>query len=293
MSTPDSATGTAPLPLAGRHALVTGGGTGIGLACAARLLADGATVTLAGRRGEVLEAAAGELRTAAPAGTQVRAVACDVTDEDEVAAAVAAAVDDDGRLQIAVANAGGGGGTPFLWLTADQWRSGLDTNVVGTAVTMKHAGLAMQDGGGSSIAMGSVAGVFGGRFRAVYAASKAALDMMVRVAADELGPFGIRINSVRPGLVLTPTTAAIADPESPNVAQADYLANMPLGRLGTVDDVAELVRFLAGPESSWITGQAYTIDGGHTLRRAPNLEAPMRERLGDEAVDRAVGPRWA
>ncbi|MCB0996039.1 MAG: SDR family oxidoreductase [Acidimicrobiales bacterium] len=280
-------------PLTGKHALVTGGGTGIGLGCAARLLRDGATVTIAGRRADVLDEAAVALRAAAPEGAGVRVAVCDVTDEEQVAAAVATAADDAGALHIAVANAGGGGGTPFLWLTADQWRSGLDTNVVGAAMTMKHAGLAMQAHGGSIIAMSSISGVLGGRFRAIYAASKAALDMMVRVSADELGPFGIRVNSVRPGLVLTPTTSSIADPAQPNAAQDDYLANMPLGRLGTVDDVAELVRFLAGPESSWITGQAYNVDGGHTLRRGPNLEVPIRERLGDAAVDGAVGPRWS
>ena len=152
-------------------------------------------------------------------------------------------------------------------------------------------------GGGSIVAMSSIAGALGGRFRTAYAVSKAGLDMMVRTAADELGPFGIRVNSVRPGLVPTETTARLTDADGDTnplaVTRNDYIAQMPLARLGTPDDVGQLVRFLAGAEASWITGQNIAVDGGHTVRRAPNMEASVRAQLGDEAVDELVGPRWA
>jgi NAD(P)-dependent dehydrogenase (short-subunit alcohol dehydrogenase family) len=181
-------------------------------------------------------------------------------------------------------------------MTAAQLRDIYEPNVIGAFLTIKQAALAMRDhGGGSIIAVSSIAGALGGRFRAAYASSKAALDMIVRVAADELGPFGIRVNSVRPGLVPSEATQAIAGEgvQGPlKQVQDDYLRQMPISRLGTPDDVGALVAFLAGPGASWITGQNIAVDGGHTLRRAPNMEAALRAGIGDEAVDRLVGPRW-
>jgi NAD(P)-dependent dehydrogenase (short-subunit alcohol dehydrogenase family) len=269
-------------PLAGLHALVTGGGTGIGLASARSLAADGAVVTIAGRRADVLTAAAKVLRTAVP-DAEIRTACCDVTDEDAVAAAVDSAVDDRGRLQIAVANAGTGSGSHILITGADDWRRTLDVNVVGAFNTIKHAALAMKEGGGSIVAMSSIAAAVTHRFLAAHCAAKAALEMLVRCAADELGVFGIRVNSVRPGIVPTPGTETniVAVPE----VREDYLHQMPLSRLGTPDDVAAVVRFLAGPESSWITGQAVGVDGGHSLRRGPDYEPMQRLYLGDKLVD--------
>src|SRR5581483_9373670 len=119
------------------------------------------------------------------------------------------------------------------------------------------------------------------RFMAPYSVSKAGVETVVRNAADELGPAGVRVNAVRPGLVPT----ELADPlVQDGQVRADYLAQMPLGRLGTVDDVAAGVRYLAGPESSWVTGQVLAIDGGHTLRRGPDIEHWARALFGD-AVD--------
>jgi NAD(P)-dependent dehydrogenase (short-subunit alcohol dehydrogenase family) len=279
--------------LTGRYALVTGGGTGIGLGCARHLLADGAVVTLAGRRLDVLERAAAQLGAEVPGGEPVRAVVCDVTDPDQVATAVAAASPAAG-LDIAIVNAGFGSGRPFLSLDLDEWRSIYETNVLGAVSTIKHAALAMKDrGGGSIVAISSIAAALGGRYRSVYASSKAALDMIVRTTADELGPFGIRVNSVRPGLVESEATERITSAADGPLAdvQADYLNNMTLGRLGTADDVGALVRFLAGPESSWVTGQNWAVDGGHTLRRAPNMDAAMRAQLGDDVVTGLLGPR--
>src|SRR3954453_23881601 len=130
-------------------------------------------------------------------------------------------------------------------------------------LTIKHAVPPMRAaGGGSIIGMSSGAGHFPHKWLWAYGAAKAGIDQACRRGADELGPLGIRVSSVQPGIVddelMSPITAggSLLD---------DYEANMPLGRVGQVDDIAEAVRFLAGPESSWITGVALAVDGGHHL----------------------------
>ena len=115
-----------------------------------------------------------------------------------------------------------------------------------------------------------------------YCVSKVGLEALVRTAADELGRAGVRVNAVRPGIV--PTELAAPLEQDPAVL-ADYLAQMPISRTGTVDDVGALVRFLLGPESSWITGQCIGVDGGHHLRRGPNVEHWARAVYGDDVVD--------
>ena len=266
--------------------MVTGGGTGIGLGIARRLAEAGATTTIAGRRADVLEGAADDLRATARA--DIRTTVCDVVDSESVTEAVAVAADGDGRLQIAVANAGVGTGGPFLAMEAAALRDLLDVNVVGAFNTMQAAALTMRAEGGSIIAISSIAGALGGRFRAAYAASKAAVDMMVRSAADELGGFGIRVNSIRPGVVRSEATGALFD-YLPHIVD-DYVRQMPLGRVGAAEEVGDAAVWLAGDESAWVTGQNIAVDGGHTLRRAPDLEPAIRARLGDEAYAELVEP---
>ncbi len=251
-------------PLAGRHALVTGGGTGIGLGCARRLAADGATVTVCGRRRDVLDDAVATI------GGRARAVTADVTSEDDVAAAVAAACDDDGRLDIVVANAGGAATAgPLVLVDRAGWEQTLTLNVTGTWSVIRHAAPALvRAGGGSIVAVSSIAGHLTHRQLGAYAVAKAGVEMLVRNAADELGGYGIRVNGVRPGLVPTDASGPLNDHDG---TRRDYLAQMPLGRTGTVEDVAALVAFLAGPDSTWITGQLIGVDGGHSLRRGPDL----------------------
>lgn len=272
--------------LTGQHALVTGGGTGIGLGIARRLLEAGAVTTIAGRRGDVLEQAAGELRSST--GGEVRVSVCDVTDHATVEAAVGTAADGDGQLQIAVANAGIGAGGPFLLMEPDTLQQVLNVNVVGAFSTIRASAERMRDGGGSIIAISSIAGALGGRFRAAYAASKAGLDMLVRSAADELGGFGIRINSIRPGVVPSEATGPMFE-HMPHLIE-DYVRQMPLGRVGTPEEVGDAVVWLAGEASAWVTGQNIAVDGGHTLRRAPDLEPGIRARMGEEAFSEVVRP---
>jgi NAD(P)-dependent dehydrogenase (short-subunit alcohol dehydrogenase family) len=253
------------LPLDGLAAFVTGGGTGIGLACAQRLARDGAAVTICGRRGDVLESAVLTL------GAQGRMIVCDVTDDSQVAAAVAFASSSLGRLDIAVANAGGASTAgPMVMADVAGWTQTLALNVMGTLSVIKHCAPVMaRCGGGSIVALSSIAGHMTHRNLGAYAVAKAGIEMMVRNAADELGRFGVRVNGVRPGLVPTDISAGLNNDE---VTRQDYLDQMPLARTGTVDDVASAVRFLAGPEASWITGQLLGVDGGHSLRRGPDLD---------------------
>jgi NAD(P)-dependent dehydrogenase (short-subunit alcohol dehydrogenase family) len=271
-------------PLSGQAALVTGGGSGIGLAAAAKLRRDGATVTLVGRSEERLRAGADELEAQpAPPGATVAWARCDVADEAQVAAAVARAAELLGGLHIAVASAGTGSVAPVIATTLEEWNRVLETNLTGTFLTVKHAGAAIAAaGGGAIVAVSSIASPLSHRYMAPYCVSKAGLDTLVRVAADELGRAGVRVNSVRPGLVSTELGAHL---EGDPAVLEDYLAQMPLARVGTVEDVGEAIRYLAGPESSWVTGHCLGIDGGHTLRRGPDLEHWARALYGDQAVD--------
>jgi NAD(P)-dependent dehydrogenase (short-subunit alcohol dehydrogenase family) len=273
-------------PLAGQAALITGGGSGIGLGCARHLLRDGATVTLAGRTEERLRAAASELTEVAPPEASVHWVTCDVADEDQVAAAVAAAAEPLGGLHLCVASAGTGALGPVVALPASEWHRVLDINLHGAFYTLKHAAAAMvRSGGGSWVGLSSIAAPLTHRFMSVYCVSKAALESLVRNAADELGQAGVRVNAVRPGIV--PTELAAPLEQDPLVLE-DYLAQMPISRTGTTDDVAALVRFLLGPESTWITGQCIGVDGGHHLRRGPNVEHWSRAVYGDDVTEGRV-----
>lgn len=264
--------------LEGQHALVTGGGSGIGLASAMALAADGARVTLVGRNEEKLAAA----RAGFPAGAKVDVHPADVAVESEVEAAVRAA-DERQPLTIAVANAGTGDIAPLVVTDSERWRSVLATNLDGCMYTFKHAARAIgRAGGGALCAISSIAGVRTHRFMHAYGVSKAGIDMLVRGAADELGVAGIRVNSVCPGLVDTDIAQGLFGTEE---VLADYLACMPLGRTGVVEDIARAVRFLCGPESSWITGVNLSVDGGHHLRRGPNYEPFSRAMFGDDITE--------
>jgi len=275
---------TTDLPLSGQSAFVTGGATGIGLECARRLVDDGASVTIAGRREDRLQASTAELSERAVDGADVAYAVCDVADEAQVQAAVATAVATGAHgLHLCVASAGGGGVGPILSTSLEEWDRILGTNLTGTFLTFKHAGAAIaRSGGGSMVAISSIAAAVTHRFMAPYCVSKVAIDALVRNLADELGVAGVRVNSVRPGFVETELMELVDD-----ATRADYLSIMPVSRLGEPADVASLVRFLLGPESSWITGTNVSVDGGHHLRRGPNFEPVARLLYGD-AVDGVI-----
>lgn len=269
--------------LAGFAALVTGGGSGIGLACARRLATDGATVTICGRSEERLAAGVAAVEEVAAPGAVVRAVPTDVTDEGSVAAAVAAACEPTGRLDGIVASAGGSETIgPVTQIDVEAWRRTLDLNLTGTMLTIKHGARVMaRAGGGSIVAVSSIAGAVTHRWFGAYGPAKAGLEMLCMVAADELGPSGVRVNTVRPGLTRTDMVEAIT---APGPVLDDYLSCMPLGRVGEPADVAAVVRFLLGPEAAWVTGQNVAVDGGHALRRGPDLSGLIGGLFGEDGL---------
>jgi NAD(P)-dependent dehydrogenase (short-subunit alcohol dehydrogenase family) len=267
--------------LEGAHAFITGGGTGIGLGIATALVEQGAVVTIAARRLEVLDGAADRLRDENPLA-DIRVVACDVTDAAQVKAAIGTAVDPDGCLDIAVANAGSGFPGPFLLLDDAAWRFCCELNIVGTASTFRQAAR-----GGSLIAISTAASAAPEVSMASYTCTKAAVDMMVRAAAWELGPFGIRVNSIQPGYV---PTEATANAFSDDLA-SDLRARSALGRSGTPADIAALVVHLSQPGGSWITGQVIGVDGGMTVQPMADLTEISRRMYGDAAIDDALGER--
>jgi len=255
--------------LVGKSALVTGGGSGIGLATAARLARDGAQVTVCGRTESKLRDATATIdHSAAAHGHAANAayVVADVTVEEQIAGAVQAAAAPSGRLDILFACAGGAHHMgPLTEADTDGVRATVDLNLIGSYLSLKHAAVSMrQTGGGAVVLMSSGAGHFPHRWLWAYGMSKAGVEALCAYAAEELGPDGIRVNAVQPGIIDDELTAAIT---AGGPLLDDYLAQMPISRLGTVDDVAEAVRFLCGPESSWITGECLAIDGGQHLRR--------------------------
>jgi 7-alpha-hydroxysteroid dehydrogenase len=253
--------------LDGHGVLVTGGGTGIGKACAAAAAAHGAKVMVCGRTRSRLE----EVATALTAeGGDIELMEADVTDEDSVAAAIKATVDWAGNLKGVVANAGGGGMlAPYHLQDVAEFRRVLDLNVVGTMLCVKHSVPAMvAAGGGSFVGMSSIAATATHPVFGAYPVAKAGIDAMMRNAADEYGPVGVRFNSVQPGFVTTEIMEGI--PRDSSVFES-YLQNTPLGGVSAPEEIGSVVAFLLGPGSARITGQAVAIDGGHNLRSGPDF----------------------
>jgi NAD(P)-dependent dehydrogenase (short-subunit alcohol dehydrogenase family) len=276
--------------LLGRRAIVTAGGGAIGSATARALLADGADVLISGRTEAKLERVADALRDLASAsGGSIEHQACDSLDEDGVRALVERAAQRTGRVDIAVNVVGGGGGgtSPVLRYTREMFMSTLEQNMLSAYLLLKHAGAAMvRQGGGSFVAVSSMQSHQTAPLLAAYCASKAGLEMLLKVAADELGGHGVRVNVVRPGLT---RTGVASHPSSNADALAAYLEQQPIARPGEPDDIAQAIRYFAGPESSWTTGQALDVDGGCSLRRFPDLTEFWRPRFGDAMDDAARG----
>lgn len=253
--------------LEGTVALVTGGGTGIGYACAAALVADGATVTICGRTEATLQDAVERLGKVADCGGRAAYVVADVTDETSVAHAVAQAAV-GGRLDTVVANAGGGGMLgPTHTQDLAEFTRVLHLNVLGTLLVAKHTLPHLVRSKGSLIGMSSLAGHVTHRWFGAYPVAKAGIEELVRNIADEYGPAGVRANAVRPGFTATELMEGV--PRDSDVYRS-YLVNTPLGGVAEPQDVGHAVRFLAGPEARWITGQCLDVDGGHHLRRGPD-----------------------
>lgn len=275
-------------PLEGYGALITGGGSGIGLASAIRLARDGAAVTICGRTASRLEEGARAI-SAGASDCEVQHVVADVVDEEAVAAAVALAAEPTGTIDVVVASAGGSESMgPVHTLDTDAFRRTLELNVVGTFLALKHAGPRMAaNGRGSFIGVSSLAASRPHPWFGAYGPAKAGIEMFVQQAAIELGPSGVRVNAVAPGLVDTELVRAVT---AGGPVLEDYLSQTPLGRVGTPEDIAEAVRYLAGPESSWVTGQTIRLDGGHTLMRGPDFSGFFEPVFGRDVLHGKVAP---
>lgn len=258
--------------VAGWSVLVTGGGSGIGLATAERLAADGAHVTICGRTEQKLVDATERITKAACDAATASYVVADVTVEEEVAAAVAATAETTGRVDGLFVCAGGSLHLGSV-LTADvaAVRATIDLNLMGSVICVKQGATVMQTqdpdghgGRGSIVLMSSGAGRFPHPHLWAYGVSKAGICFLAETAAEELGTLGIRVNAVAPGIIDDELMSFIT---AGGPLLDDYLAQMPLGRVGTVGDVAAAVRYLMGPESSFVTGETLGVDGGHHLRR--------------------------
>ncbi|GHJ59777.1 hypothetical protein NOK12_22950 [Nocardioides sp. OK12] len=249
MSTP----GAAPV------ALVVGGASGLGAASAAALGAAGHHVVT------------GDL-----AGTGAD-LDVDVTDEDAVAAAVDAVVAEHGGLDVVVNSAGVSTLMRVVDHDAAEFRRVLDVNLTGGLLVLKHAARVMTAAGrgGAVVSIASLNARQPGTGMAAYCSAKAGLAMLTQVAALELGPSGIRVNAVSPGLVVTPLTAPAMDIAG---VRDDYVENTPLGRAGTPEEVAEAVVYLA--TARWLTGEVLDLNGGAHLQRYPDLVGHVTRAFG-------------
>lgn len=238
----------------GKVALVTGASRGIGRAIAAQLAAQGALVVAAARGGNAAETVA----AIAAAGGRAQALALDVTDAEAAVAAVQGVVAEHGRLDILVSNAGITRDQLMLRMKRSDWDEVLATNLTAAFVLCQAAMKPMiKQRSGRIVAISSVVGQMGNAGQANYAASKAGLIGFCKSLAREVGSRHVTVNVVAPGFVETDMTKVVAEE-----TQKQWAAQIPLGRLGTPDDIASAVCFLASDEASYITGQVLAVNGG-------------------------------
>ena len=255
--------------LAGRGAVITGGGRGIGAATARALAADGAHVVVSARSEDQIRAIADELQDA---GHHAWAIPCDVADPDSVRALAAAARNHLGKIEILVNNAGIATSAPVHKLTLEDWNRVMAVNATGTFLcTQAMSGDMVKQGWGRIVNVASIAGKTGAPYIAAYAASKHAVLGFTRAMAAELAPTGVTANAVCPGYVETDMVGqAVANivektGASQDQAKASIEATNPQGRILQSEEVAALIRFLCQPEAGGIHGQALVQDGGGLL----------------------------
>ena len=277
--------------LSGMSALVTGAGGGLGGAAATWLARDGASVALMGRTRETLERARVAVAAEAESGATIECVEGDATNAADVRRAVAFAAD-LGRYAICVSVVGGAANiAPLLAYDDDRFADDTQRQILPAFLAIKYSVPAMAPGGGGSIVcISSDAGTMVWPFMSGYCAGKAGLEALVRVAADELGHLQIRVNAVRPGLVKTDSVNSKRIHANEPLMER-FRVEKPLGRTGTPADIAPAIRYLAGPESSWMTGQSFAVEGGNELRKAPDMSDIARERVGPDVYDAAISGR--
>ena len=242
--------------LKGKTAVVTGSGRGLGKAIALKLASLGANIVLNDiATSESIDATAEEFRSA---GYNVVVTKGDVRNEEDVKEMIKAAVDNFGSLDILVNNAGITRDKPMAMMTEEDWDTVLDINLKGAFLCTKSAVKVMiKQRSGKIVNIASVAGVIGNPGQANYSSSKAGLIGLTKSTAKELAARGITCNAVAPGFIQSKMTDVL-----PEKVKENYLNNIPLGRFGTPEDVANVVGFLASDDSNYVTGQVIHIDGG-------------------------------
>jgi 2,4-dienoyl-CoA reductase [(3E)-enoyl-CoA-producing], peroxisomal len=254
--------------LSGRVALVTGGGTGIGLGIASSLVATGAEVAIASRNPKHLEPAAQQLRAS---GAKVSAVEVNVREPDSVARMVERVGKEHGRLDILVNNAAGNFYAASAGLSANAWRAVVETDLYGTFYCCQAAYPLMKaQGGGRIVSISMTLHYRGWPLMAHATAAKAGVDALTRTLSLEWARDGITVNAVAPGPIPTEGVKKAFTPPSTGVpdlfSMEKYAAeSIPLGRWGTPEDIGHMVTYLASPAADWITGAIFVVDGGAWL----------------------------
>ncbi len=246
--------------LMGKAALVTGASRGLGKAMAVALAQAGADVALNARSADALEQVSEEIQRL---GRKTLLVPGDVSDEDQVKEMVDSTQKKFGKIDILVSNAGVWEGTFFFRLPKADWDKVLSVNLTGTYLVAKAvARVMMKQRSGKIIQIASVLGLKGGPEALAYCATKAGVIQMTRVMAIEMGPFGIQVNAIAPGLFATDMTKEYMQDEA---ALKAYVARIPSHKYGQPEDLAGLTVFLASKASDHITGQTIVVDGGESL----------------------------
>ena len=246
--------------LENKVAIVTGSSRGIGEAIARNFLTAGASVVINGRDQQRLEETASMLRGCG--FEKVAAVAADVSKSSDVTRLFDMTLERFGRLDILVNNAGVVKNSLLARMAEQEWDWVLENNLKSAYLCTRRASrILMKQKSGRIINISSVVALGGNPFQSNYAASKSGLDGMMMATAKELAPYGVTVNSVAPGYIVTDMTRDL-----PEAAIQEILHFIPLHRAGTVDEVAHAVRFLAADESAYITGQVIQVDGGRVIR---------------------------
>ena len=247
--------------LAGKVALVTGGGTGIGKAIALACAREGAKVAVAGRRKEKLQETVRELEKQGGDGL---AIACDVSNSKDAERAVHEAAKNFGRLNVLVNNAGVLHVATIEGTSEEEWDRLMTINLKGPFLMCRAALPEFRKaGGGTIVNVGSVLGLIGMKDRAAYCASKGGVTLLTKAMALDHAHEGVRVNCICPSVVETELVAGLFSGSDDGEAQRSArISQIPIGRMGRPADVAELAVFLASEESSWLTGAAIPLDGG-------------------------------